>query len=193
MKMTTESREERVEGLESTVDGMRKPSTLDLRPSTSGFSLVEIVIAMGIAAFCLVAIFGLIPAGLKTNKESLSETMAAGLASRIAADLRGTPTALTNASGNSSFLYAIPIPVPGGTSTRTSFFLKEDGSTNSVTTLGVNYRATVLITPPAAGSRTADTASILITWPALADPNPTVFPPTNFTGSFGTVIGLDRN
>jgi len=184
MKITTESK---VEGQESTVVGMLKPSTLDLRPSTSAFSLIEIVIAMGIAAFCLVAIFGLIPAGLKTNKQSLSETMAAGLASRIAADLRGTPS-----TTNTSFLYAIPIPAAGGTN-QYSFFLRDDGSaTNIATPIGVNYRATVLITAPAAGNRIADTASIMITWPALADPN-TNNPPTNFTGSFGTVIGLDRN
>ena len=172
-----------------------QPSTFDLRLSTpiSGFSLVEVVIAMGIAAFCLVAIFGLIPAGLKTNKESVAETTAAGLAGRIAADLRSTPS-LSSASP----LYGLNVsPAAGVAPMIQTVFLKDDGSTNAVTAMGVNYRATVVVSNPNTAGKTppgrlADVARILISWPAVADPNPTL-PPTNFTGSFGTVIGLDRN
>ena len=35
----------------------------------AGFSLVEVTIAVGIAAFCLISIIGLLPAGFSANKK----------------------------------------------------------------------------------------------------------------------------
>ncbi|HEV2841922.1 MAG TPA: hypothetical protein VGW39_11395 [Chthoniobacterales bacterium] len=32
-----------------------------------GFSLVEVTLALGVASVCLIAIFGLLPVGLRTN------------------------------------------------------------------------------------------------------------------------------
>src|SRR3989442_823320 len=59
--------------------------------STASFSLVEITLALGIAAFCLIALFGLMPVGLKTDQSAIRQTTANGILSAIVADLRATP------------------------------------------------------------------------------------------------------
>ena len=62
------------------------------------FSLVEVTLALGVAAFCLLAVFGLIPVGLQTNRNSTSQTGATNIIADVVADLRGTP----RCSGQSS-------------------------------------------------------------------------------------------
>jgi uncharacterized protein (TIGR02598 family) len=49
------------------------------------FSLVEVVIALGIVSFAVVAILGLIPTGLNTLKDSTGETVRAQIVRSIAA------------------------------------------------------------------------------------------------------------
>lgn len=46
----------------------------------SAFSLVEVVLAMGIVSFCVLAVFGLLSAGNDTNRRSRDEMIAAQLA-----------------------------------------------------------------------------------------------------------------
>jgi uncharacterized protein (TIGR02598 family) len=43
----------------------------------AGFSLVEVVMALGIAAFCLVALLGLMPVGLKTVRDARGDALQA--------------------------------------------------------------------------------------------------------------------
>src|SRR6266571_3426648 len=59
------------------------------------FSLVELTLALGVAAFCLLAVFGLMPIGVQTNRSSTSQTAAANIMAAVVADLRGTPKANT--------------------------------------------------------------------------------------------------
>ena len=42
----------------------------------AAFSLVEVTLALGIAAICLVALFGLMPVGVQTNRSATSQTAA---------------------------------------------------------------------------------------------------------------------
>jgi uncharacterized protein (TIGR02598 family) len=67
-----------------------------------GFSLVEVTLAMGIAAFCLLVIFALLPTGLNSNQTSIQQTEAASLAAALVADLRATPV-----TSNSSPTYKL--------------------------------------------------------------------------------------
>jgi Tfp pilus assembly protein PilV len=66
--------------------------------STAAFSLVEVTLALGVAGFCLIAILGLLPAGLNTNQNSVRQTTANGILSTIVADLRATPATSTNSN-----------------------------------------------------------------------------------------------
>src|SRR5207244_4996941 len=53
-----------------------------------GFSLVEIVLALGVAAFCLIAVMGMLPVGLKTQQASVNQTKANAVISQVIDDLR---------------------------------------------------------------------------------------------------------
>src|SRR6266566_4706877 len=56
----------------------------------AAFSLVEITLAMGVAAFCLLAVLGLLPVALKTQQASIQQTTASQVLSNFAADLRAS-------------------------------------------------------------------------------------------------------
>lgn len=49
-----------------------------------GFSLIEVVVALGIVSFAVIAILGLIPTGLNTLKDSNAETVRAQIVRSIA-------------------------------------------------------------------------------------------------------------
>lgn len=66
-----------------------------------GFSLVEVVIALGICAFVLVALIGLFSSGWKMTRESEEQVQAANLATQIIATRIVAPT-------NGSAAAAIP-------------------------------------------------------------------------------------
>ncbi len=61
----------------------------------AAFSLVELVLALGVAGFCLFAVFGLMPVGMQTNRNATSQTAATNIIAGIVADLRATPAAAT--------------------------------------------------------------------------------------------------
>ena len=61
--------------------------TQDKSKHRSGFSLVEVVLALGVIAFSLVAILGVFPTGLASNRASINETRAAQLAQTIIATI----------------------------------------------------------------------------------------------------------
>jgi len=170
-----------------------------LRTMMAGFTLVEVTLALGISAFCLSSIFGLLPIGMLTNRASIEQTAAAGIARAIACDLRGCEKA-----GSSSPLFNIRISPTG--STTTTLFLSEDGSLTSSQSIAnpaenPRYRATVVAT--ASNSHTnyfgtitasvtqgnATMVRILITWPALADPV-AANKPSHYRGSYESFTAL---
>ena len=54
----------------------------------SAFSLVEVTLALGVAAFCLIAVMGMLPVGLKTQQASVNQTKANAVISQVIDDLR---------------------------------------------------------------------------------------------------------
>jgi uncharacterized protein (TIGR02598 family) len=117
---------------------------------------VELVLALGVAAFCLIAVFGLIPVGVQTNRNATSQTAATNIIAAIVADLRTTPAAAT-----SSPQFAITF----GTD-KTLYF---DASGQAATSLGPDSRYQVNIRWNSAftGLHYAD---LKVTWPAPVDP-----------------------
>ena len=59
----------------------------------AAFSLVELTLAIGIAAFCLIAVFGLMPVGVQTNRNATSQTAATNILSSVVSDIRASPPA----------------------------------------------------------------------------------------------------
>lgn len=143
------------------------------------FSLVEVTMALGIAAFSLLAIFGLLPVGIKSHRNAIEQTAAAGIATGIIADLRATPN-----TNSTTANYSITIP------DSTQIHLREDGSRDSSSGAEARYLATITFTVPSQ-PKAATLVHLLITWPAAADIGNN--PPKNFFGSFEAVTALDRN
>ena len=157
----------------------------------NAFSLVEVVLAVGIAAFCLLSIMALFPTSLATNQITIQQTVNTNLVAAIAADLRATPVTSTD-----SPRYGITIPTTGS-ATRT-FFLQDDGTagaqdTDAIPSQNPKYRATVTFAAPTNSSqKTATGVRILLTWPALADPVASATP-SKFTGAYEVYTALNRN
>jgi len=167
-----------------------------------GFSLVEVTLALGISAFCLTSIFGLLPVGLNSNQTSMEQTCAANVARAIACDLRGVPPGALTSS-----VFKIGIPTSG--SVTQTIFLSDDGvptASQSMAEPSENpqYRATVVVTAASAqttyfGSTsftanrgTETSVRILVSWPALAD-RVAANKPANYSGCYEVFTALDRN
>src|SRR3954465_15752369 len=66
--------------------------------SIAAFSLVEVTLALGIAAFCLIAVFGLVPIAVLTNRNATSQTAATSIMAAVVSDLRATPKCTTTST-----------------------------------------------------------------------------------------------
>ena len=137
------------------------------------FSLVEVTLALGVGAFCLIAVFGLLPVGVQTNQRATSQSAAASIMANVVADLRATP----NANPTSS-QFAITF----GTA-KTLYF---DGAGQFTTTLGANSRYQVNVTWNSSGFTGLRYADVKVTWPAAATS-------ANASGSSEMFAAFDRN
>jgi uncharacterized protein (TIGR02598 family) len=142
--------------------------------SASAFSLVELTFAIGVAAFCLIAVFGLMPVGVQTNRNATSQTAATNIIASAVADMRATPKP---PAINTSVQYGIMF----GTG-KTLYF---DGAGQFATLLGTNSRYRLDITFPWTSGNTYG-ANLKVTWPAAATP-------ANASGSTQMFAAFDRN
>ena len=161
-----------------------------------GFSLIEVALALGVAAFALVAILGLIPIGLNSNKASIEQTEAAIIAAGVVVDLRAATVSVPPAAANSP-RFQIPLPVSGAA--MHTIFLREDGSAagvvdaDAVSDQDPRYRVTLFITAPSAPTqKTATIVRVLVTAPAMADPVAGT-PPAKYSNSYEVATALNRN
>ena len=165
------------------------------------FSLIEVVLALGVAAFSLIAVFALLPVGVQTNRNATAQTATTSILAAVVSDLRSTP----KTSGTSS-QFGIPIstnPTSGAATTcqpcfacwqaqtQTFYF---DGAGQSVTPANGRYRLTVTsVQNPTATTINGVTygatfTDLKITWPAAIDPCT-----TTPGGSVEVFAALDRN
>ena len=166
-------------------------------PQEHAFSMVEVTLAIGVAAFCLLAVFGLLPVAQTSRQNATEQSVMSHITSEIVSDLNATRTSPT--STQTSPRFALTVGPPGtGTSVQTLFFRgggEVIGPPNT-DAAGVDpsprYRATIFLTPPSADERIATIGRILLTWPAMADPS-SAATPSKYNGSLETFIGLDRN
>jgi type II secretory pathway pseudopilin PulG len=184
----------------------KTPSCIYNALSKQAFTLIEVTLALGVAGFCLVSIFGLLPIGINSNQVSLEQTVAGNIASSILSDLRSTPVTAPATSSH----YGIPLPTPGkststmGPSTSpATIFLAADGSAGASGELVTSgsaisrYRVTIgfafpVPQVPQVGQCAATAVRVLVTWPALGS-GPSGAWPTNFAGSYEANTTLDRN
>jgi Tfp pilus assembly protein PilV len=108
----------------------------------AAFSLIELTLALGVAAFCLIAVFGLMPVGVLTNRNAISQTAATNIVAAVIADLRATPSGVSP-----SAQFAINFPAnatsptdpPPCSGTQTLYF---NGEGQAATAMGADTLST---------------------------------------------------
>lgn len=127
------------------------------------FSLVEVVLALGICAFVLVALLGLFSTGLRASRESEEQVQAANLASLILATRMASPTSDTNLPH-----FALPANALGkgygDIFGANGAMVGLDGKTNSTPAYRIICKAG---TNSATGPRLAQ-VHLMLSWPAQA-------------------------
>ncbi len=156
--------------------------------ATAAFSLVEITLAMGVAAFCLIAVLGMLPVGLKTQQAGVQQTTASAIISQIVTDLRADvrlPPGQASKEQDQGFAlhnHWAAVATPD-----TLYFTnegKQTGTVNSAAPTDAVFRATITyIFPP---TTTTSLADITISWPATQSDL------TKVAGSVETFVAVNR-
>lgn len=160
-----------------------KPQPGFRRIGTVAFSLVEVVVAMGIIAFALIILLGLLPVGLKSDIDSMGESQAVNLMQALIADRQAT------AFSTNSIVYNIPALTNIVTPLTNTLFIMDDAVTTNASPATARYRVTYIVNPASmvSASATNYTAAGLpqpvlinfrVSWPAAQ---------TNLTSQVETV------
>src|SRR5439155_7007950 len=160
-------------------------------PETAGFSLVEVTLALGVAAFSLLVLLGLLPTGLKTQQSSIQQTTANQIISTVwsnlRADIRLPPGLASKVCGDDPGPCAwgdlhghwqdVAVPY-------TLYFTneaKQTGTLNGDPPADAVFKATIIYRFPP--SETTALADITVTWPAQGGVP---------TGSVTSVMAVNR-
>jgi uncharacterized protein (TIGR02598 family) len=69
------------------------------------FSLVEVVLAMGVVSFCLVALAGIIPVGVNTLKAAMQQTVERQVVQQLTSQIQLEPYSQITNYANQTFYY----------------------------------------------------------------------------------------
>ncbi|MEI6492669.1 MAG: hypothetical protein WCO94_08990 [Verrucomicrobiota bacterium] len=135
------------------------PASISIGES-AGFSLVEVVMAVGIVAFCLLAIVGLAGVGMKVNRDAVEEMKATMLGSQLLQLRREFPTNTDQAAGTLPFGSILVTDPASGTDFSTNFVMA-DGRQCAATNAA--YRVLYRIQPNPVGR--SSTVALRVEWP----------------------------
>jgi type II secretory pathway pseudopilin PulG len=131
-----------------------------MKPSRRAFTLIEVVLAMGVLTFAVLMLLALVPAGLQTNRDTREESMATNLIAAMIADWRAI-----GVTTNASTVFKFPHLNTGAGSTNT-LWIGESGQ--SVVAASARYRVAYRLTPPPSGSCLPYYVDFTVSWPAQA-------------------------
>ncbi|MEM6823008.1 MAG: hypothetical protein AAF558_13845 [Verrucomicrobiota bacterium] len=101
--------------------------------SKTGFSLVEVTLALGLVGFALVTLLGVFVIGISTERDSVEQIRAANLATRLISERRNNPL-----EGNSNVFVLPPLNDTSLLSNpRTFYFSESEGLLPSVSRAAV--------------------------------------------------------
>jgi uncharacterized protein (TIGR02598 family) len=148
------------------------------RKRSEGFSLVEVVVAIGVVAYAVFGILGLLPVGIKGFQNATCEAAASDVISSISVALRSAQT--TNGTNfDWSFNGTTCSYTVGGSKTTNSWSTLSLEGVTSVNSFYRQLAAVCIVTPPTSPS--GEGAAVLsVAWPAAANPS---FNGTNLTWS----------
>jgi hypothetical protein len=159
---------------------------------TAAFSLAEITIALGVAAFCLVAVLGMLPVGLKTQQAGIKQTTANSIISQIVGKLRAAvrvPPGKSDTSDPKWLLHPHTGGGPWDPAPDTLFFTNEGNSVGSGITNDSVYRGTITYYVPPTPGYTTSLADITVSWPPQVDPTS---PTGVLAGKVETFVAINR-
>jgi Tfp pilus assembly protein PilV len=139
----------------------------------AAFSLVEIVVALAVVTFAVVALIGLLSFGLQNTQDSRERTQAATIAEALCATRRAAPTNDFTASG--TYQPGFPL-APLATATNNfvspSYLTRDGAATNAANAdFGFLYSVSpTLNTAPAGTTSGTSTVYFCLYWPAHASP-----------------------
>jgi uncharacterized protein (TIGR02598 family) len=110
--------------------------------SIAAFSLVEVVLAMGIVSFALIIMFALLPIGLKSNTDSMGESQGVNLLQSLIADRQST------AYSNYSTVYNLPALTNVTSQLAGTLYVMEDGVTTNAQPTAARYCVNYTVYPP---------------------------------------------
>ena len=133
--------------------------------------MIEVTLAIGVAAFCLIAVMGLLPVAIKIQQASVQQTKANAIISQISSDLvadvRLPPGQASKAQGDWANLHGRWAQVATPDVLYFTNDAKQSGYQGSAPA-DAAFRATITyMLPP---TTTTSLANIKVTWPASIDP-----------------------
>ena len=157
------------------------------------FSLLEAAVAVGIAGFCLIAMLGLLPVGLRNNQSSIQQAAAGSALFAVVSDIFATPvdpSATAAGKSVSSLQFKIPIPATSPSDSAVAplatLYFVGDGRWTPALQPNSQYKLTVTPVANRTGLRKTVLLNLRVTWPAAAVS-------TNTVGSVETFVALNRN
>lgn len=126
------------------------------------FSLVEVVLSLGITSFALLAIVALLPIGLQSTKDSLEETGAVNVLNAVIADRQVTPFSLTSRA------YQLPVldtATPANTAGSFEVSANNQYVVNRAVTVPVYQVDYLITTPPLASPLDPYLIHFRVSWP----------------------------
>ncbi|HEY8965674.1 MAG TPA: hypothetical protein VIM58_04470 [Candidatus Methylacidiphilales bacterium] len=129
------------------------------------FSLIEVLLAIGIGTLAVVAILALLPVGIKSSHTSIEESEALNVLSEIVADRRASPLA------SASSFYGLPALTTNMSPVSASFGVREDHHP-AASAQQARWRVSYTFSPPAPGSLGPWVAHFRIGWPYASTNTP---------------------
>jgi uncharacterized protein (TIGR02598 family) len=149
------------------------------KQSQAAFSLVEVTLALGVAAFCLIGVFGLVPVGVQTNRNATSQTAATNILASVVSDIRASPP-----GQGLSAKYRIN----RSKGSFTTLYFDGQGQATTSNVANSRYRLYVKITSNVSAGVVYPTyAWLKVSWPAAVDTINTTITPN---GSVETVTAF---
>jgi len=130
----------------------------DHQPSR-GFSLIEVALALGIAAFVLMVLLGMLPIGLTNHQNAERETLATSILSTVVTDLKNSAT-----NQPTIILGLTPNPLAAATANATTNYFAEN---EQLVSQAANALCRVEIRAAAPGTHGRD-LHVRVAWPAAA-------------------------
>jgi|GEM_PF-986333 Tfp pilus assembly protein PilV len=140
------------------------------RSRRSGFSLIEVALAVGLIGFCLVALLGLLQVGLQQERASIDQTQATHVLDAVKDSLRGR-LRLPEGEAPVEDRFGLQIPAsPGAAPVTQIFVVNESGEPVSVDEPNAYVvRCEVRASNGAEGVFKPWHARITVAWPGAAE------------------------